>query len=111
MASGARQKGVHKKKVGKVLQWMTILGGGGQPPAYKRWTDKDEETRLRVLATTEDIDISNTQYGHMMDPKKRKLEAAVNNFSWEEQDAMQQKWDAMDVMDVVEHITSLQGEL
>jgi hypothetical protein len=86
---------------------MTILGDGGQPPAYERWTDEDEQ-RLGALATTEDIDMSDTQYGRKMTLKKRELEAAVDNFSWEERDAMQQKWDAMDAE---EAITSLKGEL
>jgi hypothetical protein len=43
--------------------------------------------------------------------KKRELKAVADNFSWEERDAMQQKWDAMDVMDAEEAITSLDGEL
>jgi hypothetical protein len=105
-----KTKGVHKKKAEKVQQWMTILGDGGQPPAYKRWTDEDEQ-RLGALATTEDIDMSATQYGREMVLKKRELEAAADNFSWEERDAMRQKWDAMDAMDAEEAITSLEGEL
>jgi hypothetical protein len=93
-----------------VQQWMTILGDGRQPPAYERWTDEDKQ-RLGALATTEDIDMSDTEYGRKMALKKRALEAAADNFSWEERDAMQQKWDAMDVMDAEEAITSLEGEL
>ncbi len=103
-------QGIHKKKAEKVQQWMTILGDGGQPPAYERWTDEDEQ-RLGALATTEDIDMSDTQYGRKMALKKRELEAAADNFSREERDAMQQKWDAMDAMDAEEAITLLEGEL
>jgi hypothetical protein len=105
------------KKVDKVLQWMTILADDSQPPAYERWTDDNEE-RLRALAAT-DIDISDTQYGREIALKKRELEAAVDKFSWEERDAMRQKWDAMDAeeieeelaMDAEEAIASLEGEL
>jgi hypothetical protein len=43
--------------------------------------------------------------------KKRELEAAADNFSREEKDAMRQKWDAMDGMDAEEAITLLEGEL
>ncbi len=59
---------------------MTILADGGQPPAYERWTDDNEE-RLRALAAT-DIDISDTQYGREIALEKRELEAAVDKFSW-----------------------------
>jgi hypothetical protein len=102
-----KTKGVHKKKEEKVQQWMTILGDGGKPPAYERWTDEDKQ-RLGTLATTEDIDMSNTQYGRKMVLKKRELEAAADNFSQEERDALQQKWDAMDAE---EAITLLEEEL
>ncbi len=69
-----------------MLQWMTILADGGQPPAYERWTDDDKE-RLRALAAT-DIDISDTQYGREIALKKRELEAAADKFSREEREAM-----------------------
>ncbi len=105
-----KTKGVHKKKGEKVQQWMMILGDGGQPPAYERWTDEDKQ-RLGALATTENIDMSDTQYGHEMALKKRELKAVADNFSWEERDAMRQKWDAMDAMDAEEAITLLEGEL
>jgi hypothetical protein len=65
-----KMKDVHKKKAEKVQQWMMILGDGGQPPAYERWTDEDEQ-RLGALATTEDIDMIDTQYGRKMALKKR----------------------------------------
>jgi hypothetical protein len=55
--------------------------------------------------------MSNTQYGRKMALKKRELEAAADNFSWEERDAMRQKFDVMDAMDVEEAITLLEGEL
>jgi hypothetical protein len=54
-----KTNGVHKKKAEKVQQWITILGDGGQPPAFERWTDEDKQ-RLGALATTEDIDMSDT---------------------------------------------------
>ncbi len=54
------------------------MGDGGKPPAYERWTDEDKQ-RLGALATTEDIDMSDTQYGHEMALKKRELEAAADN--------------------------------
>ncbi len=108
-----KTKGVHKKMAEKVQQWMTILGDGGQSPAYERWTDEDKQ-RLGALATTEDIDMINTQYGCKMALKKRELEAVGDNFSGEEGDAMRQKWDEMDAMDAEdaeEAITLLEGEL
>ncbi len=86
------------------------MGDGGQPPAYERWTDEDKQ-RLGALTTTEDIDMSNTQYGGKMALKKRESEAAADNFIREERDAMQQKWDAMDVINAEEAITLLEGEL
>ncbi len=101
-----KTKGVHKKKAEKLQQWMMILGDGGQPPAYEKWTDEDKQ-RLGALATTEDIDMSDTQYGLKVALKKREFEAAVDNFSREERDAMRQKWDAMDAMDAAEAIALL----
>jgi len=105
------------KKADKVLQWMTILADGSQPPAYERWTDDDEE-RLRALEETP-IDISNTQYGREIALKKRELEAAADTFNREERDTMRQKWDVMDteemeqalVINAEEAIASLEGEL
>ncbi len=94
------------KKADKGLQWMTILADGGQPPAYERWTDDDEQ-RLVSMQTTS-IDLSNTQYGRELALKKQELEAATDKFNWEERDAMRQKLDAMDTEDA---ITSLEGEL
>ncbi len=105
-----KTKDIPKKKAEKVQQWMMILGDGGQPPAYERWTDEDKQ-RLGALATTENIDMSDTQYGREIALKKRELEAAADNFSREERDAMQQKWDAMDAMDAEAAITLLEGKL
>jgi hypothetical protein len=82
------------------------LADGGQPPAYKRWTDDDEQWLVSMQTTS--IDLSDTQYGHELALKKRELEAAADHFSWEEQDAMRQKLDAMAAK---ETITSLEGEL
>ncbi len=44
---------------------LDTMHNGSRPhwPAYERWTDEDKE-RLGALATTEDIDMSDTQYGH-----------------------------------------------
>ncbi len=43
--------------------------------------------------------------------KKRELEAAANHFNLEERDELRKKWDAMDVEDAEEAMTSLQEEL
>ena len=82
------------KKADKLQQWMVIMPCVGQPPAYKRWTDEDEQ-RLVALQTT-NIDISNTQYECEVALKKRELEAAADRFSPEERDELQKKWDALE---------------
>ena len=76
------------KKADKVLQWVTILADGGQPPAYERWTDDDEQ-RLVSMQTTS-IDVSHTQYGCKLALKKQELEAVMDKFNQEERDAMRQ---------------------
>ena len=43
--------------------------------------------------------------------KKRELEAAANHLNLEERDELRKKWDAMDVEDAEEAMTSLQEEL
>ncbi len=43
--------------------------------------------------------------------KKRELEAAADHFNREERGELQKKWDAMDVEDAEEAMTSLQEEL
>jgi hypothetical protein len=83
---------------------MAIRADGEPPPAYDRWMDEDEQ-RLVALHTT-NIDISDTQYGLEVAPKKRELEAAADHFNREERDELRKKWDAMDV-----DMTSLQEEL
>jgi hypothetical protein len=96
------------KKSDKLQQWMAIRADGDPPPAYERWTDEVEQ-RLVALNTT-NIDISDTQYGcEVALKKKRELEAAVDHFNREERRIM--KWDAMDVEDSEEAMTSLQEEL
>ncbi len=57
---------------------------GNPPPAYKRWTDEDEQRLVALHATN--IDISDTQYGREVALKKRQLEAAAEHFNWEERD-------------------------
>ena len=85
------------KKADKVLEWMTILADGGQPPAYERWTDEEEQRLVALNAIN--IDISDTQYGREVALKKRELEAAADHFNREERDQLRKKWDAMDVED------------
>ena len=50
---------------------MAIRVDGDPPPAYKRWTDEEEQRLVALNATN--IDISNTQYGHEVALKKRVL--------------------------------------
>ena len=88
---------------------MAFRADGDPPPAYKRWTDEEEQRLVALNATN--IEISNTQYGHEVALKKRELEAAANHFNREERVELQKKWDAMDVEDAEEAITSLQEEL
>ena len=66
-----------------------------------------------------EIDISNTKYGREIALKKRELEEAADKASWEERDAMRQKWDTMNAeemegelaIDVEEAIALLEEEL
>ena len=90
---------------------MTIRADGNPPPAYKRWTNEDEQRLVALHATN--IDISNTQFGREVALKKRELEAAVDHFNREERDKLQKKWDAMDAEDaedaeeaITSHITT-----
>ncbi len=39
------------KKSGKLQQWMAIRADGNPPPAYKRWTDEDEQRLVALHAT------------------------------------------------------------
>ena len=88
---------------------MAIRGNGDPLPAYERWTD-EEEQRLVALNVI-NIDISDTQYGREVAPKKRELEAAEDHFNREERDELRKKWDAMDAEDARKAMTSLQVEL
>jgi len=96
------------KKVDKLLQWMAIRADGDPPPAYKRWTDEEEQRLVALNAIN--IDISDTQYGREVALKKRELEAAADHFNREERDELRKKWDAMDVEDAKKAMTSLQEE-
>ncbi len=82
---------------------------GNPPPAYERWTDEKEQRLVALNATN--IDISDTQYGREVALKKRELEAVADHFNREERDDLRKKWDAMDVEDAEEAMTSLQEEL
>ena len=97
------------KKVDKLQKWQQILADASQPLEYARWLDEDEECFVALNATN--IDISNTQYGREVALKKRELEAAADHFNWEERDELRKKWDAIDVEDAEEAMTSLQEEL
>ena len=78
------------KKADKVVLWMTILVNVGQPPAYKRWTDDDEQ-RLVSMQTTS-IDLSDTQYGRELALKKQELEAAMDKLNWEDREPCDRNW-------------------
>jgi hypothetical protein len=39
------------KKADKLHQWMTIRADGNPPPAYKRWTNEDEQRLVALHAT------------------------------------------------------------
>jgi len=97
------------KKADKLQQWMAIRADGYPPPAYERWMDEEEQRLVALNATN--IEISDTQYGREVAPKKREVEAVVDHFNWEERDKLQKKWDAFDVEDSEEATTSLQEEL
>jgi hypothetical protein len=97
------------KKADKLQQWMAIRADGDPPPAYERWTDEEEQRIVALNAIN--IDISDTQYGREVAMKKRELEAAADHFNREERDELRKKWDAMDVEDAEEAMTSLQEEL
>ena len=97
------------KKADKLQQCMAVRADGNPPPAYKRWTDEEEQRLVALNATN--IDISDTQYRREVVLKKRELEAAADHFNREERDELQMKWDAMDAEDAEEAMTSLQEEL
>ena len=97
------------KKADKLQQCMAVRADGNPPPAYKRWTDEEEQRLVALNATN--IDISDTQYRREVVLKKRELEAAADHFNREERDELRKKWDAMDVEDAEEAMTSLQEEL
>jgi hypothetical protein len=97
------------KKSDKLQQWMAIRADGDPPPAYKRWTDEEEQRLVALHATN--IDISDTQYGREVALKKRELEAVADRFNREERAELRKKWDVMDAEDAEEAITSLQEEL
>jgi hypothetical protein len=107
------------KKADKADQWKQILESGKQPPDYDRWTAEYEERIVGLAVQGNNIDISDTLYGHEVVLKKRELEAAADCMTREERRAWQEMLDALDTkgkamsscnMDTAAGVTALSDE-
>jgi hypothetical protein len=87
------------KKEDKLGRWMQILVEGWQPPEYQRWLDVGEQRLLALL--TSKIGLTDTCYGRELKHCKRKLEAAGDHMSQDDQITMRRRFDGMDAAEAL----------
>ncbi len=64
-----------------------------QPPSFARWMDKDKAQLLSVMS--DEVNIMDTQYGHLVALQERELEATLEGMNQEKRDALRKRLDKM----------------
>jgi hypothetical protein len=64
-----------------------------QPPSFVRWMDEDDMQLLSVMS--DDVNIMDTQYGHLVAHQERELEATLEGMTQEKTDALGKRLDEM----------------
>jgi hypothetical protein len=73
--------GMLKNKGEKVVRWQPIMVSMKPPPSIARWVDKDK-AQLQVVMS-DDVDIMEKQYGHLVALQERELEAMLEGMTQE----------------------------
>jgi hypothetical protein len=82
-----------KNKGENVAHWQQIMASMKQPPTFTRWMDKDKVQLLSVMS--DDVNIMDTQYGHLVALQERELEATLEGMTQEKRDALRRRLDKM----------------
>jgi hypothetical protein len=85
--------GTLKNKGEKVARWEQIMASMKQPLSFARWTDEDRVQLLSVMS--DDINIMDTQYGHLVALQERELEATLEGMTQVKRDALRKRLDKM----------------
>jgi hypothetical protein len=85
--------GLLKNKGEKVVQQEQIVASRKQPPSFVRWMDEDKAQLLSVMS--DDVNIMDTQYGHLVMLQERELEVTLEGMTQEEKDVLRRRLDKM----------------
>jgi hypothetical protein len=85
--------GMLKNKGEMVAWWQQIMASMKPPLSFARWMDEDKG-QLQVVMS-DDVDIMDTQFGHLVVLQERELEAMLEGMTQEKRDAIRRRLDKM----------------
>jgi hypothetical protein len=101
--------GMLKNKGEKVVCWQQIVASMKPPLSFARWMDEDE-VQLQVVFS-DDVDIMDMQYGHLLVLQERELIATLEGMTQEKRDAIRRRLDKMSTDSTAPTTSAQLGEL